>query len=322
MCAAVRAARRSSLESRHISPFLMDSTAGISIKIPIPDTIISILIPPHTLSISGLLQFPTTPTRNPPILPRQNLFSKTKSLIDSSSARSILSLTIPSLEDVRLLAGDARRAVDDGMVSFLYPTGQPRNSDTQNSVRMPIWVITFWHFEHPVIKAKTAWASALNWLEGKSMSAEYPPAKHLLTTLPWNTSLPVDIPGEPSSLAQYLSPAWLSDDHMDQMGSLLGYRLIAAGQTAARILPTLPVRKLLQIYRQPATRDAYHTTRNISHLHNPGQSIRDHTLWPQAPGGAHPCAELVGGTARRGGDDADPYYGVYTPRRHLFMLNA
>ncbi|KAI0039129.1 hypothetical protein FA95DRAFT_1657528, partial [Auriscalpium vulgare] len=156
---------------------LMDPTAGLSIKIPIPDGIISTLIPPHTLPISRLVHFPTSPTQNPPLLLRENLFSPSPSLINDSSSRLILSPPIPSLADVKALANQARHAVDHGKASFPYPVQNEGQSGKQDSVRLPLWVITFWNHEHDIIKAKTAWISAIAWLEESHFRKWFPTVK-------------------------------------------------------------------------------------------------------------------------------------------------
>lgn len=136
---------------------------------------------------------------------------------------------------------------------------------------MPFWVLDFWKALHTIDRSRKSWIAAIKFLEAQPDVG----GLSILQAIPWDTRLPSYMGSDISLLGWYCSTRWLSDLHMEQMGTLLRTRLLSKDMKTILILSVFDINNLIRVHRY--TKDTYLTSQSTHHLRNVG-----HQLFTQA----------------------------------------
>lgn len=133
---------------------------------------------------------------------------------------------------------------------------------------MPFWTLEFWEALYTIDRNQKIWVAAVKFLETQQIDKS---GLSILQMIPWDTHLPSFMGSEVSLLGWYCSTRWLSDIHMEQMGTLLHTRLLSEGTEAVSILSVFDINSLIQGYRY--VKETYVTSSSMHHLRDIGNRI-------------------------------------------------
>jgi hypothetical protein len=248
----------------------------LTTRIPIPPDIHSMILPQNNLCSSDLIRFclPPANCNDTPLLLNQpgGVFSKSPSLLDAENALILVGRPIPTYDELQAVIQVDKLvpALDAGHVSICYPI----ESVTVASLKLPMWVLTYWQEVHNILRVKTQWGAAISWLEKHDTGKDdvFSVAVEMIKTWPWNVPLPKSMGVNPATLPSYCGSQWLAAEHMDQMGEVLAHSI---SDTSIAILPNSFSVKLLEIFHNHLTSNtAYHLSRGIQHLLSTGEAVR------------------------------------------------
>lgn len=227
----------------------------------IPTWATDLLLPVPTLNVVDLIKHPLPSMENQLILnPYDPSFfsSIPTSIKDARSARLLLSLPVPTLASLKMTQDHVETAEIQGSTSFLLP---------EVGLRMPFWVLEIWEALYAVDRSRRNWVAAIKFLEGQpDMNVS-----SVLQAIPWDTRLPPYMGSEVDLLGWYCSTQWLSDMHMDQMGTLLRIRLVSEDVKTVSILSVFDVNNLIRAHRY--TKETYLTSQSMHHLRDVGDRL-------------------------------------------------
>lgn len=233
----------------------------------LPSDIYGVLLPPHQLCITDLLDWPTPPhvgTLPPLPYSEPDFFSKSESLIQINVFHSRLLLTLP-LPDVKSLLLSERhivKGINEGHTSFTYrPCG----------LKLPMWVILYWIAIHEVVAAQTYWAPVMILVRSReAKEVSFQRARTLLLEIPWCIKLSAPMGADEAGvLATFFGQSWLGGVHVDQMIATLEFDLGNSGSYG--FIRSTSVNLLLALFRSAPGK--YNEPQNIAHLRRLGQSI-------------------------------------------------
>lgn len=183
----------------------------------IPAAISNILLPSPRLSIMDFIQYPTPPKNlGRPLSAMPTLFSETPSAItDEHNAIALRRLPRPSSDDIvkcrkKLLEAGAKKSQ-----SIDYPISK------QTTLKVPIWVFDYWEALKEICEEKALWLA----VEKKLKEEGAHEILDLLSTVPWNYSLPPFLGFHVTELAKFCTDDWLGDVQMDQMVFIINNKL-------------------------------------------------------------------------------------------------
>lgn len=132
---------------------------------------------------------------------------------------------------------------------------------------MPFWVLEVWEGLRIANRKQEQWATAVNFLKEQNCSEVI----NMLQTIPWNAHLPPGMGSDIDLLGWYCLTRWLSDAHMDQMGTLLEDRLHSEGRKTVSILPVFFINKLIRTFC--FAKETYPTSQSARHLRDLGDQL-------------------------------------------------
>ena len=183
----------------------------------IPAAISNILLPSPRLSIIDFIQFPTPPNdlgRHLSATP--TLFSEAPSAItDERNAIALRRLPRPSADDIIECRKKLLEAGTKKCQSLDYPISD------QTTLKVPIWAFDYWEALEGICEEKTLWLA----VEKKLKKEGAHEILDLLSTVPWNYSLPRFLGSHVVELAKFGTDDWLGDVQMDQMVFVINNKL-------------------------------------------------------------------------------------------------
>lgn len=227
----------------------------------IPTWAEDVLLPFSTLSVIDLINHPLPPVENQIVLNPSDpsFFSSTPTAIeDARSARLLLSLPVPTQVSLEMAQGHVKNAEVEGKNSFLLPGV---------GLRMPFWALEVWEILHGVNRSQRKWKAAIKFLEGERNVD----ALSILHAIPWDTRLPPCMGSDVDLLTWYCSKQWLSDLHMEQMGTLLHHRLLSEGIKTVSALSVFDMSNLIRAHRY--AKETYFTSQSTHHLRTLGDQL-------------------------------------------------
>lgn len=192
------------------------------------------------------------------------------------SARMLSSQPLPSISDLEIHVRDVVfPAHKRGEVSFLLPIEQ--NGRT-NHLCVPLYGFSYWCLVHHIVLFKDVWQPALRWLQSRARNNPLAAlALETINTLSWRPNLPGNM-GDTVSLARYLGTEWLSWDNMDQCIMVLERDILASKDLHVAAMFTGANMKVRDMYRHEQPRHAYPAVKNVEHIDNLGNALRNNTL--------------------------------------------
>jgi hypothetical protein len=125
-------------------------------------------------------------------------------------------LCVPPAGIIKVLLSQTKQHWLDGAQSICLPG--------QNTL-FPLWAPFFWNEVQVITPIWESWCAAVLWVRQKELShfqTEVHNTLIVLSSLTWSGHIPCAIVTLPkTTLIQYLSCAWLSDEQIDQMLNLL-----------------------------------------------------------------------------------------------------
>lgn len=249
MCAR-RAARQSTRE------YLFH---GMDLRMSIPSWAEDVLLPAPTLNVLDLIKHPLPPTQITLDSSDPSFFSPTPpSITDARSARLLLSLPIPTPTSLCATQECVSNAENQGCQSFMLPGV---------GLRMPLWALDVWEALYTVDRSQKTWARAVKFLQVEGNHEML----SILRDIPWNDRLPPTMGSSPDTLESYCSTRWLSDIHMEQMGTLLQDRLFSKGLKTVSFLTIFDISTLIHTFR--FAKESYHSSPSARHLRDLGEQL-------------------------------------------------
>ena len=95
------------------------------------------------------------------------------------------------------------------------------------TLKVPIWASNYWEALEEICKKKALWLAA----EKKLKKEEAHKVLDLLSTVPWNYSLPQSLGYHIVELAQFYMDGWLGENQMDQMSLVINHQLQLTDQS-------------------------------------------------------------------------------------------
>jgi Ulp1 family protease catalytic subunit len=191
----------------------------------IPAAISNILLPSPRLSIIDFIQFPTPPknlSRLGHLSATPTLFSDAPSAItDERNAVALRRIPRPSLDDIiecrkKLLEAGSTKKYQ----SIDYPIS------TTQTLKVPIWAFDYWEALERICEEKDLWLA----VEKKLKKEGAHEITDLLSTVPWNYSLPRSLGFHVVELAKFCTDDWMGDVQMDQMVFVINNQLQSTNQ--------------------------------------------------------------------------------------------
>ncbi|KAJ3562022.1 hypothetical protein NP233_g9834 [Leucocoprinus birnbaumii] len=184
------------------------------------------------------------------------------------SASVIFSQEAPTTTDVYVIRAIA--LLSQQVASDLLSQARQEWLNGAESIRIqehpghafPLWICSLWGtLSSVVVPAWQGWMDGTNWLGKNLPRAEVEATVQCLTSLSWGgylsttqsqniLGLPIRFPN--STLMEFLSQAWLSDEHIDLMLSLLGHKRHMPGSRMAVstcILNSIHTQQIVQVYK-------------------------------------------------------------------------